>query len=112
VALPLLWDRAWPREIGDVERKWVVLEVIRMIASDMSEALRIGTFTRRPGWRAARVSREVDERGWAELAEVHSRAFGETMRIVDSSAKRLERAAKTGIPIVSGVLLFEADTKA
>jgi DNA-binding transcriptional ArsR family regulator len=110
VALPLLWGAAWPREIGDVERKWVVVEVIKMIVSDMSAALRAGTFTRRPGWQATRVSREVDERGWSELVEAHSRAFEETMRIVDRSTRRLERTAEKAITVVSGVLLFEADS--
>lgn len=111
MALPLLWSGAWPRDIGDVERKWVVLEAIKMIVSDMSDALRVGTFTKRPGWQATRVSREVDERGWSELAEVHIRAFEETMKVVDRSAKRLERTAEKAITVVSGVLLFEADSK-
>lgn len=108
-ALPQLWSGAWPRGIGDVEWKWVVLEVIKMIVSDMSDAIRVGTFTKRPGWQATRVSREVDERGWSELAAVHLRAFEETMRVVDRSAERLERTAEKAITIVSGVLLFETD---
>jgi len=111
VALTLLWGGAWPRDIGDVEWKWVVLEVIKMLVSDMSDAIRVGTFTKRPGWQAIRLSREVDERGWSELVEVHSRAFEETMRIVDRSAKRLERTAGKAITVVSGALLFEVDSK-
>ena len=107
VALPLLWSDVWPRDIGDVEMKWVVLEAVKMIVSDMSEALRLGTFTKRPGWQATRVSREVDERGWSELVEVHSRAFEESLRIVDRSAKRRERTAEKAITVVSGVFLFE-----
>jgi DNA-binding transcriptional ArsR family regulator len=111
VALPLLWNGGWPRDIGAVERKWVVFETVKMIVSDMSGALQVGAFTKRPGWQATRLSREVDERGWSELADVHTRAFEETMRIVDRSAKRLERTAEKAITVVSGGLLFETDRK-
>jgi DNA-binding transcriptional ArsR family regulator len=109
VALPLLWSRAWARDVGDVEKRWVVLEVMKIIASDMSNAFRAGTFARRPGWQATRLFREVDERGWSELVEAHARAFEETMRIVDRSAERLEGTAKKTIAVVSAVLLFEAE---
>jgi hypothetical protein len=110
-ALPLLWGGAWPPEIGDVETRWTVLEAIKMIASDVSDAFRAGTLTSRPGWRATRVSRAVDERGWSELAELHRRAFEETLAIVERAAQRLEQTTEEAITVVSGALLFEADSQ-
>jgi DNA-binding transcriptional ArsR family regulator len=111
VALPLLWDGAWPGDIGEIHRNGIAFEVVRMTLADVSDALRAGIFARRHGWQATRISRQVDERGWDELAEVHRRAFEDTMKIVDRATKRLAGTAERTIPVVSSVLLFESDSE-
>jgi DNA-binding transcriptional ArsR family regulator len=106
--LPLLLTGDWDDGLDPAEAKLILLDILRLSFDSVTGAIGAGTFLERAGWCAVRSWGEVDEQGWAELAEVHEKAAREVMAIVDAAAQRLAEDGAEAIPAISALFLFEA----
>lgn len=96
-------DSSW----DDDQRRKVALSMTRMIASDIGQALRAGILATSDGHAEVRLSAEVDEQGWHQLAEIMERVMGEIEDAVIESAARLEASGVGGTEVVAALLLFQ-----
>ena len=106
LALPTVLDDFGPGWTDDQRRK-ISRSVVGMVMADLDAAIARRTFANRPGHAAVRISGEVDERGWTELATTMATA---TMAIEESmfaSHSRLEEDGRTGTEVIAALLLFE-----
>lgn len=84
------------------------LQILRMVLSDATAAVRAGTFGSRPGHGEVRVWGEVDEQGWEELAAIHQRSCEELEVAIAAARERVDRNGNEGTPVTSAMFLFES----
>jgi DNA-binding transcriptional ArsR family regulator len=106
--LPLLLTGEWGEGLDPAEAKLILLDILRLSFDSVTGAIGAGTFLERAGWGAVRSWGEVDEQGWAELAEIHDRAAREVIAVVDAAAARIATDGGGAIPAISALFLFEA----
>jgi len=106
--------RALPRTVEDEEwaamsageRQNMSRSIVHVITAELDLALESGTFDARLDRFLARVPMLLDKEGWAELMEVHQRAFDEILAIQKEATKRL-RDSGAAIEGTSVQTLFE-----
>ena len=98
----------WGEGLDPAEAKLMLLDILRLSFDSVTGAIGAGTFLERDGWCAVRNWGEVDEQGWAELAEIHEKAAREVIAVVDAAAERLAEDEGGAIPAISALFLFEA----
>jgi DNA-binding transcriptional ArsR family regulator len=106
---------ALPRIVQEVGSGWadehwrrIAFSIVRTIMADLDGAFRGETLGARSGYAVVRIPGEVDERGWDELAATMVRTTEEIEATMVRSAVRLEDAGRSGIEVISALLLFEA----
>lgn len=105
---PRIWGEEWTGRLEVIERKMILLDILRLTFDSVTEAIAVGTFAGRRGWCAARTWREVDAQGWEELAEIHERALLEVVAAVDRASERLTAGEEAAIPAISALILLPA----
>jgi AcrR family transcriptional regulator len=93
--------------LTDGERREIASIVAKLIASDIDEGLRSGSFGQRLDEHHTRLLLELDQEGWTELAEAHRVAFEASKAIQVKSERRLRESGGKGIVGRSMQVLFE-----
>jgi DNA-binding transcriptional ArsR family regulator len=90
----------------------ILLGILRTIVEDVSVAAKSGQLFQNSGLLArpdlviARIPAELDEQGWAEVAEIHSQTIDVVQQAVARCRDRLEKSGEQSISAVSGLLFF------
>jgi DNA-binding transcriptional ArsR family regulator len=92
--------------LDEKQSKKIALQILARIIEDARAAIAEHRFGTRVG--QIRVRAEVDPQGWEELNEIYDRTLADIEAAVQRSATRMEGSKDCAIPIVSGLLLFEA----
>lgn len=82
--------------------------LLRMMFHEALEALRSGTFATRDDHASVRVPLHLDNRGWADVAEIHRQLVG---GVLDARVRSMERVEESGEePTAASIFLlfFEA----
>jgi AcrR family transcriptional regulator len=99
---PVEWEQT-----GLAERQQLSRQVEELISGDIDLALDTGTFDARIDRHMSRVPLLVDERGWRELASIHTRAFEASLEVRVKAMDRLRESGGEPIDARSVQLLFE-----
>jgi DNA-binding transcriptional ArsR family regulator len=97
-------DQQW-RRVPIAIRSGITSEAIRTFVAKAGEALDAGTIDSRDETTLNWMPVSVDERGWAEIAEIFDRARSEIMAVAAQSRDRL--GSRNGIPMVTAMAAFE-----
>jgi len=108
VKQPLLLSTDDVQGLSISQHQRILLEMLKMIFSDVSAALGSGAFFDRPEWAAVHLPGEVDDQGWEELAKAHEQLRLQTEGIMARSRRRLQKSSGVPLPINSVNLLFVA----
>jgi DNA-binding transcriptional ArsR family regulator len=99
-------------EMSAQDREALTRYTLQLALADFSRALDAGTFDSRPNRWLIRVPLQLDEAGFAELADLHEALYQDTLEVQSNSAARLaERGGEGAIPTVSTATFFEVPGK-
>ncbi len=99
-------------EMSTEDREALTLYTLQLIMADFSRALGAGTFDSRLNRCLARVPLQLDEEGFAEMAELFESLYEDVLEVQSNSAARLaERGGEGAIPTVSAATFFEVPGK-
>lgn len=102
-----LWsDEEWAA-LGREERRRLSAWIVRLINSDVEEALESGSFDARDDGHASRTASIVDEQGWRELTRIQAEALEASFMVQAASAERLAERGEKGTTVMSAMLCFE-----
>ena len=101
-------DGADEQRISPGQQRRISLEALKLIMSDATAAVASGHFGTREGHCEVRIHGEVDDEGWAELAELHRRTMREVQGVLERSAERREATDGDQVEVTAALLLFEA----
>ncbi|HEY6145817.1 MAG TPA: hypothetical protein VIV13_06045, partial [Solirubrobacterales bacterium] len=94
-------------ELSRPERERISAGVRNLIANEIESAVRAKTFDARTSRHLARVPLLLDEQGWAELAELHTKIISDTVKLQAETLERLEESDETPLHARSIIYLFE-----
>ncbi|MBS1864116.1 MAG: winged helix-turn-helix transcriptional regulator [Actinobacteria bacterium] len=95
-------------EMDECARRTLAETVVALFAADATRALDTGTFLARTDNHLTRVARNVDRRGWREMAEAYAWLFETVETIHTQSAERLGKSEEKPLRVISFQGLFEA----
>jgi DNA-binding transcriptional ArsR family regulator len=95
------------RGLDDAQKRAFSIEILRLIFADAARSISAGTFIAREDRCLTRISAEVDEEGWRELAKIHFETLEAVKAVVRHSGERLQHSGEEPIRAVSDLLLFE-----
>jgi len=95
------------KALDPAQRLRVSTEALKNSFSDVSASLAAGVFDQRLDRCLTYVRANVDEQGWAELADLHNETWKETERVKVECAERLRSSGAASIRAVSTVMWFE-----
>jgi AcrR family transcriptional regulator len=98
--------REW-EELSRPERERISARIGNLISWEVRQAAQTGTFDRRPDRHLSRIAYPVDERGWQEMLDIHSRSLDALERVTAESVQRLKRSGEKPIHARSMQTLFE-----
>jgi DNA-binding transcriptional ArsR family regulator len=101
----------WGDEGGVVspeQQRAAALEILRLVLSDATAAVRAGTFGSGPGHSEVRAWGEVDQEGWEELAAIHLRACKEVKAALAAAGERVRETGAERRAATSTMFLFES----
>jgi DNA-binding transcriptional ArsR family regulator len=107
VAGDIILDAEDISNLSSAKRMRISTEILKLIFSDVSAALRAGTLDARDEHCMVRVPAQLDSEGWLEMAAVHLRALDEVEQVRDRSEERLRGSAEEPIPAMSTLLCYE-----
>ena len=102
-----LWsDEEWA-ELSHEERRRLSSWTLRLINSDVDEALESGSFDAKSDSHVSRTASVVDEQGWRELTRLQADALEASFAVQAASAERLAERGEEGVMAMSVMLCFE-----
>ena len=99
-------EEEW-RQLSPEERTPISARVSGLIATEIDQAIELGSFDARPDRHLSRIALVLDQRGWAALMAVHLHAYEESFRIAHESEERLGREGGGWIAARTVQALFE-----
>jgi DNA-binding transcriptional ArsR family regulator len=112
-ARAFLSDREW-QKLPESIKPGMSAAVMKMLISDVIEAMNGGTFDSRDDRHMSWTPGVVDEQGWTESVELINETLDRAIAIHSASAKRLAKSGEEGIPATTVLMNFEglpAETK-
>ena len=113
-ARAFLSDAEW-RKLPDSIKPGMSAAFVKMLISDVIDALNQGTFDARDDRHVSWTPGVVDEQGWVESVDLVNETLDQILKIQSASAKRLAKSGEEGIPATSVLMNFEgipAESKA
>jgi DNA-binding transcriptional ArsR family regulator len=107
IVRPFFTDRDW-KKLPQSGRQAVSDVALQMIWSDVSDAIKSGTFEARSDRHLSRSVLEVDEAGWKDLHDLLARTLDEAEKIAARSADRMERSGDDAVPARVVMMHFES----
>ncbi len=95
------------KALDDAQKRAFSVEILRVILADAARSISAGTFIAREDRCLVRLSAEVDEEGWRELAKIYMETWAAVEAAVERSGERLRDSGERPIRAVSDLLLFE-----
>jgi AcrR family transcriptional regulator len=95
-------------ELSRLERERISGEVLNLIAGDVEGALGAKTLDARTDRHLVRVVLLLDEQGWKELVEIHTKVVNDTVEIQAKTMGRLRESGEAPMHARSIVVLMEA----
>jgi predicted transcriptional regulator len=102
-----LWDVEELEALGLDEERKMVAWIIRMVESDIREAVESGTLFGRRDSHLSRAVSTVDEQGWDELRRIFADALEAVFAVEAASVERLAERGEEGFPVLSAMFLGE-----
>lgn len=93
--VPFLDREEWV-ELDPEDKRFQLIQVIRLMMSDLEEGLETGTLAAWPDFHLCRMPFWMDQQGWDELQALYANALLEGVRIKEEAAKRLQRGGEQG----------------
>lgn len=112
-ARAFLSDREW-QKLPESIKPGMSAAVMKMLISDVIEAMNGGTFDSRDDRHMSWTPGVVDEQGWTESVDLINETLDRAIAIHTASAKRLAKSGEEGIPATTVLMNFEglpAETK-
>jgi DNA-binding transcriptional ArsR family regulator len=107
VTRPFFSDRDWKR-IPKSGRQAVTDVALQMVWQEVSDAIKEGTFEKRPDRHLSRAPLVLDEQGWGEVRDLLRSTLSQAESIGSKSAKRLAKSDDEGIQTRVVMMQFEA----
>jgi DNA-binding transcriptional ArsR family regulator len=101
-----VWDEEFD-EVSPPQREKAVAAILKTILSDVTKAMRAGSFARRDDVVVVRTPLRVDQQGWAEATKVHRDALADLLKVRERSMDRIEAGAAPAADAYSFLLLFD-----
>jgi len=107
IVRPFFTDRDW-KKLPQSGRQAVSDVALQMIWSDVSEAIKSGTFEARPDRHLSRSVLDLDEAGWNELHDLLESTLAETEKIQARSAERMKKSGDDAVSTRVVMMHFES----
>jgi DNA-binding transcriptional ArsR family regulator len=104
------FDDAALERLGDEEKIILDLAIIKLMASDLGEALLSGSYFELDDNQLTRIPIAVDDAGWSETKEVLDRALDELMAVRENVANRVAETGEETFPTRVNVIQFKSPT--
>jgi DNA-binding transcriptional ArsR family regulator len=105
-ARAFLSDREW-QKLPESIKPGMSAAVMKMLISDVIEAMNGGTFDSRDDRHMSWTPGVVDEQGWTESVDLINETLDRAIAIHTASAKRLAKSGEEGIPATTVLMNFE-----
>ncbi len=105
-ARAFLSDREW-QKLPESIKPGMSAAVMKMLISDVIEAMNGGTFDSRDNRHMSWTPGVVDEQGWMESVDLINETLDRAIAIHTASAKRLAKSGEEGIPATTVLMNFE-----
>ena len=102
------FDDAKLEQLGSEEKVILDLAIIKLMASDLGEALLSGSYFELDDNQLTRVPMAVDAEGWDETREILDRALDELMAVRETVANRVAESGEETFPTRVNILQFKS----
>jgi DNA-binding transcriptional ArsR family regulator len=106
--MPPVISQAESKALEDGQSRRVSAQILRSIVADAAAAASAGLLGKPAGHLMARIPREVDRKGWEELAAVYEDSLRQIQEVLARAGRRLEADDEAPIRAVTALVMFEA----
>jgi len=106
VAIPVISDEAWSN-VPEIVKNAMVAAALEQLGATINAAAAAGGFNR-PEMHLSRTALELDEEGWARMAEETRRWMERVEEIGHEAADRLAEAGRSGDHATMVTMVFES----
>lgn len=96
--------------LGDDEKRILDMAILKLMASDLGEALLSGSYFELDDNQLIRIPMMVDAEGWNETKEILDRALDELMAIRETVANRVAESREETFPSRVNLIQFKSPT--